>query len=187
MIGGNIWKYWRPVYKYTWAVWQRSSYEHYTDFLNSIKGKTTVVDVGSGTGEYLKSLSYKDILEIYITDPDDESLKLAIENASHLKGSVVHKCCGVDDALYLCNGPNVISYVHVLSVIDDPYLYIAKSKEVLADGGVILVYLSKFNGVTFLDVVSRLFGFRQLLVDDVLQGFDKQSVGLLNYCYIYKG
>lgn len=187
MIKINVWKYWRPIYKYTWAVWQKSSYGHYIDFLSSLNGEKKILDVGSGTGEYLKSLPYRGDVQIYITDPDSDSLKLAVENASHLSESLLHQCCGVDDALYLCKAPNVISYVHVLSVIDNPHAYIAKSKEVLAEGGTILVYLSKFNGVTWLDVVSKIFGFRQLMVDDVLKGFDRKSVGLMNYCYIYRG
>ena len=50
----NPWRYWRPIYNYTWAVAQRSSYVHYKRQLKDT-GKT-ILDIGTGEGVYIKHL-----------------------------------------------------------------------------------------------------------------------------------
>ncbi len=51
----NIWRFWRPIYGFTWATWQASSYAHYASYLNALQN-SIVLDIGTGTGEYIKSL-----------------------------------------------------------------------------------------------------------------------------------
>ena len=59
MTNKNIWEYWRPVYGFTWALMQGSSYRHLTQTLQRMEGSRLVLDIGCGTGEYIRHLPRK--------------------------------------------------------------------------------------------------------------------------------
>lgn len=107
----NVWRKWRPVYKYTWARWQHSSYKH---FAANVGENKVVLDIGTGTGAYIKMLP-KNNTYIF-TDIDVESLKNAEQQAKlYLKlGSYQYVCCDAEAALQRFKLCDVISLLHVI-------------------------------------------------------------------------
>src|SRR5206468_2318080 len=115
----NSWAYWRPVYHFTWALAQSSSYRHYRKVLSTFKGK--VLDIGTGTGEYISTLPT--VNTYTFTDVDSGSLAVAEERARSTLQSGTYKIVRSDglDALRANPHQDLISIIHVISVVPDPH------------------------------------------------------------------
>jgi ubiquinone/menaquinone biosynthesis C-methylase UbiE len=177
----NIWRFWRPIYGFTWATWQASSYAHYASYLNTLQN-SIVLDIGTGTGEYIKSLKKNDSCQFIFTDPDEKSLLIAQKNALELGLNCTFIVGGINEILESKLEYTHISLVHVLSVLDDPECSIIKIKNIQTSQVKIIAYLSRFNASSERNKKSKL-GFSRLNRKWLESEFISCRVGLFNRMY----
>lgn len=182
----NSWAYWRPVYRFTWAVAQASSYRHYDGIVSACRGK--VLDIGTGTGEYIKTLPQANTYTF--TDIDAPSLAIAKSRARQTlpQGSYqVLKCDGIE-ALRQNPDQDLISIIHVISVVPDPRRLLDAAVDNLAAGGRIVVYISRFSKYSkwLCNPLFRALGFRMIDMREMGEGWHHERAGMLNDCYIYE-
>jgi SAM-dependent methyltransferase len=181
----NIWKYWRPIYRWTWAKAQESSYQHAAEWL---KGKkATVLDVGTGTGEYIALLPQEN--HYIFTDIDEGSLKKATRRAMDRLGwGFEVKKLSAMEALEQHQDLDVILMVHVISVIGNHEALIRKAMECLKPGGSLLIYINRFSRkfASMDHPIFQGFGFKLINVDQIDVGHVRTQVGLLNECYDFR-
>jgi len=186
MTNKNIWEYWRPVYGFTWALMQRSSYRHLTQSLQRMEGSRVVLDIGCGTGEYIRHLPRKHIYRFVDIDP--KSLAVAQRECERYlrPGHWSLHCMDAEGALITLGPVDVITAVHVISVVDDPQRLIELAKDALTSRGELLLYISRMSKrlPRRLDAIARLFGFRGVNLRHAGE-FDRRHAGLLNECYHY--
>ena len=179
----NIWKLWRPIYKWTWAQAQKSSYAHASAWLSQKKG-LNVLDLGTGTGEYIESLPQGH--RYIFTDIDLPSLKQAQKRAqAHLSGNYECQELSAEEALEAHKNSDVIFMIHVVSVIGDHEKMIRQAIDSLKPGGSLLVYISRMSR-TFSKLDNPLLlglGFKLINLDQIEVPHQRQNVGLLNECY----
>lgn len=183
----NPWKLWRPVYGFTWALAQRSSYEHFCRYTRE-KKNCLILDVGTGTGEYIKNLG-KDNDYIF-SDVDPKALNSARKKAAkYLPQERWNAKVGdADKVITISPKVDVISVIHVISVVKNPLELISKAMENLKPGGSLLIYISRFSaGIKHrCNPLTRALGFRLMNVGDLLPDYRKEKAGWLNCCYIVK-
>ena len=182
----NIWEYWRPVYGFTWAVMQRSSYRHLTQTLRHMDSPKVVLDIGCGTGEYIKHLPRRHTYRFVDIDP--KSLEIARRECErHLPAGhwSVH-CLDAEGALERLGPVDVITVVHVISVVDDPDDIIERAKQALNHRGELLMYISRMSKrlPTHFNGVARVFGFRGLNLHQDHE-LHRRRAGVFNECYQY--
>lgn len=182
----NSWAYWRPIYRFTWAVAQASSYRHYDRIVSACRGK--VLDIGTGTGEYIKTLPQTNIYTF--TDIDAPSLAVAKRRAklNLPQGSYqILKCDGID-ALQKNPGQDLISIIHVISVVPDPQHLLEAAVDSLARGGKIVVYISRFSKYSkwLCNPLFQALGFKMIDMRKMGKGWRRERAGMLNECYIYE-
>ncbi len=182
----NIWTYWRPVYAYTWALMQRSSYHHLTQTLRRMETPKVVLDIGCGTGEYIKHLPKKHTY--HFVDIDQKSLDIARKECErHLEAGrwAVH-CLDADGALEKIGPVDVITAVHVISVIPNPDDVIARAKQRLNHNGHLLLYISRMSKrlPRRLNGIAQAFGFRGLNLNRDRE-LHARRAGVFNECYHY--
>lgn len=182
----NIWCYWRPIYRYTWAKVQKSSYDHFQDFTEC--GNKLVLDIGTGTGEYVKKLSVNN--KYIFTDIDPASLKITATLAEKYlkKDNYEILVCDAFEAIKRHKDIDVISIIHVISVISNPIELIGVAINKLKPGGILLIYISRVSKKIdwFCNPLFRALGFRLLDVGKITSGLLRKKVGILNDCYMYK-
>ena len=182
----NIWSYWRPIYQYTWAIAQHSSYAHFRTSTSS--GNKLVLDIGTGTGEYIKNLPAGN--RYLFTDIDPISLAVAARHArKHLReGSYELVVCDALEAIRTYSDADIISIIHVISVVSDPGELIRSAKERLKPGGTLLIYISRISKkIDWLcNPLIRSLGFKLLDVRKITDGLLRKKIGVLNDCYIYR-
>lgn len=184
--GLNSWSYWRPIYHLTWAIAQRSSYKHYKSVVADCHGK--VLDIGTGTGEYIQDLPKRNTYTF--TDIDAPSLAVAEKRAKERLGNGTYKilnCDGVH-ALKAITNQDLISIIHVISVVPDPEELLKLAIEKLAPGGKIVVYISRFSKYSkwLCNPLFRALGFKILDMRKMEGSWQYKRAGLLNDCYIYE-
>jgi SAM-dependent methyltransferase len=186
MSSKNIWQYWRPVYGFTWALMQRSSYRHLVQTLQRMEGNRVVLDIGCGTGEYIRHLPRKHIYRFVDIDP--KSLEVARRECErHLRpGHWSLHCMDAERALRTLGPVDVITAVHVISVVEHPLRLIALAKDTLSSRGELLLYISRMSKrlPRRLDAVARLLGFRGVDLRHA-EDFHRRHAGLVNECYHY--
>lgn len=184
----NPWRYWKPVYGFTWALFQRSSYRHFSDFTRSAPVGKLVIDVGTGTGEYIKYVSPAN--RYIFTDIDSQAIRCAADaaRASLPEGSWSVRIGDARHVMEALPHADLISVIHVISVVDDPASVIDLALQRLNPSGVLLIYISKLSKpLRYLgDSIFRPLGFRLLDVEAYLPRFHRESAGWLNYCYIVR-
>lgn len=182
----NSWKYWRHVYSYTWAVAQRSSYEHFQHYIRG--GNKVVLDIGTGVGEYIKKLPKNN--RYIFTDLDPIALGDAeVQCRKHLKPETYELvCCDAVEAVSRSSDIDVLSLIHVISVVDDPEALISASIRSLRPGGILLIYISSISKrIHWLcNPLFRMLGFRLMDVSRFTNGLVRKKAGRLNDCYIYR-
>jgi SAM-dependent methyltransferase len=182
----NIWSYWRPIYRYTWAIAQLSSYGHFRASTSS--GNKLVLDIGTGTGEYIKNLPTDN--RYIFTDIDPVSLAIAGRHArEHLReGSYELVVCDAFAALRDHGDADIVSFIHVISVVADPGELIRTAKERLKPGGTLLIYISRISKkIDWLcNPLVRSLGFRLLDLRKLTDGLLRKRIGILNDCYVYR-
>lgn len=182
----NNWRYWRPIYSYTWAKVQRSSYDHFQGFTEG--GNKLVLDIGTGTGEYVKNLSPNN--KYIFTDIDPVALKITAKYAKeYLKeGNYEIFVCDALEAIKRHKDVDVISIIHVVSVISNPRDLIKTAINHLKPGGILLIYISRISKKIdwFCNPLFRTLGFRLMDVGKITNGLLRKKIGMLNDCYIYE-
>jgi hypothetical protein len=178
----NIWKLWRPIYKYTWAVWQKASYDHYVEYVSALEG-ATVLDIGTGIGAYIPKLNLKSGTKIIFTDPDQASIDRAMSIEHPQKDRFIFDCLDADSAIEKYRQCSHLSLIHVLSVIDEPFQFIDKCYREVGHELEVLVYLSQFNATSSKKTKSLIFGFARLHDAKLARYFKKTSVGSINNFY----
>jgi 2-polyprenyl-3-methyl-5-hydroxy-6-metoxy-1,4-benzoquinol methylase len=181
----NLWKFWRPFYKYTWAVWQKASYDHYAKYINALDD-AIVLDIGTGIGPYISKLNPKPSTRIIFTDPDRKSIYQAMSQDHCKKHLFTFDCIDADGAIKRYKLCTHISLIHVLSVINNPFQFIKKCYKEIGDDLEILVYLSQFNAKSSLKKSSRIFGFARLQKAKLDEHFTKTRVNIINNFYFSK-
>lgn len=186
MTTKNIWQYWRPVYGFTWALMQRSSYRHLIQTLQHMDGSRVVLDIGCGTGEYIRHLPRKHFYRFVDIDPG--SLAIARRECErHLRpGHWSLHCIDAEGALRELGPVDVITAVHVISVVEDPQRLIGLAKDALTARGELLLYISRMSKrlPRRLNSVARMFGFRGVNLRHADE-FRRRDAGLFNECYHY--
>ena len=186
MASKNIWEYWRPVYGFTWALMQQSSYRHLVHTLAHMDAPRVILDIGCGTGEYIRHLprqhSYR------FVDIDAKSLEVARRECErHLRpGQWSLHCLDAESALRTLGPVDVVTAVHVISVVDHPMRLISLAKEALKPHGELLFYLSRMSKriPRRLDRVARMLGFRGVRIGQAGE-FICRRAGVFNECYHY--
>jgi len=182
-------KFWTSTYKFTWAVVQRSSYKHFIKYTHN-KDKSVILDIGTGTGEYIKMLAKNN--QYIFTDIDEKALKKAEQRAQkYLSGSNWHIKVGDAKEILACREyPDIISLIHVISLISDPQSFIKLALGNLNNNGELLIYVSQYpsNMQRIYNMFMRLLNFNPLKIDNILSSFNysKERIGLFNYCYRIK-
>ena len=181
-----MWSVWRPIYRWTWAQAQKSSYEHAAEWL---KGKKTrVLDVGTGTGEYIVLLPIGN--RYTFTDIHQASLDKAKARAQKYLNDAVFdfQKISAEEALEKNPEMDVILMVHVISVIGNHEDLIRKAMKALKPGGSLLVYINRFSrSLAMLDNPVLLgLGFKLINVDAVNVPHSRNKVGWMNECYEFK-
>lgn len=181
----NIWRYWRPIYRYTWAIAQKSSYSHFRSYTSS--GNKLVLDIGTGTGEYIRNLPANN--RYIFTDIDPVALDIAARHAKeHLHdGNYELVVCDASEAINRFKDADIISIIHVISVVSSPGDLIRDALENLKPGGILLIYISRISKKIdwFCNPFVRTLGFRLLDVRKITDGLLRKKVGMLNDCYMY--
>ena len=174
----NKWIFWRPIYRYTWALWQRSSYRHFASYLNTLEN-ATFRDLGTGTGAYIPLLALKESTHIIFTDPDPLALAQAQASPSACAQNFSFDVLDAEHALVKYSNVTHLSLLHVYSVLDAPcdFLDLCQRK---APQVIMLIYLSKFNGLRWLDFLSSRLGFKQIDRSVLHARFSYESVSRLN-------
>jgi ubiquinone/menaquinone biosynthesis C-methylase UbiE len=178
----NVWQKWRPVYKYTWARWQQSSYRHFAKHVGENK---VVLDIGTGTGAYIKMLPQNNF---YIfTDIEAASLKNAEEQAKiYLKpGTYQFVCCDAESALQQFNQVDVISMLHVITVIPAPEKLLNQIASMMHPNMQVFIYVSGFSKKmpAMLNGFVKFFGFNVIKVGGLHQNLDAEKVCFFNERY----
>ncbi len=179
----NRWKYWRPIYRFTWALAQSSSYR---DFNAHLRGEAKkVLDIGSGTGEYIKSL--RTDCQFYFSDIEAASLAKAKSRAQRYlrPGSFHFLQADAHEAIKQVPSVDVISLLHVISVIPEPQKLIEEAYDKLSPGGELLIYISRMSK-RFADVEGVMFrqlGFDTVDLMSMRSDWEIKKVGALNERY----
>jgi ubiquinone/menaquinone biosynthesis C-methylase UbiE len=177
----NPWALWRPIYKYSWAVWQKESYKHYAQVVNNIEDGV-ILDIGTGTGEYIKYIKSNNRLKFIFTDPDNKSLELAKIRA-HRQGLNCEFVVGyADEVLEKVSFCTHLSLIHVLSVIDEPFDFIESAKKNYKNAK-IYVYLSRFSAKSGLTMSRTRVGFRRLEKNKLIKYFQVEKISALINLY----
>lgn len=181
----NPWKYWRPIYKYTWAFVQRSSYRHFAAYTQKLSAGL-VVDLGTGTGEYIHTVARGH--RYLFSDVEPRSLQLASKRAQACLpgGSWSIQLGDAESVIARAPRADVVSVIHVISVVNDPHALVAAALENLRPGGCLLIYISRFSGCfrSLCNPLIKRLGFRLIDVESMLPHFRKEAAGWLNYCYV---
>lgn len=166
----NLWRIWRPVYKYTWAKWQRQSYIHFANILNNSDSEI-VLDIGTGTGEYIELLENHTRRKFIFSDPDAKSLNIAEYraqmrglNASYIVGDAFEVLSKVDDC-------SILSMLHVLSVLEQPFDFVDRAVKKYGEQIKIYAYLSRFNETHLSTDQDLRLGFARLRADELRKRF----------------
>lgn len=177
----NKWALWRPIYQYTWAKWQRSSYRHFADYINALDN-ATVLDLGTGIGSYIHLLKPKANTRIIFTDPDSLSLAQAAAVPSPWATNFIFDVLDAESAVAKYSEASHISLVHVYSVLTDPEAFLERCHQ-FTPHVTMLIYLSRFNGMRGLDHISSALGFKQIDVSLLKSRFQHEAVGRLNVSF----
>ncbi|MCX8515643.1 MAG: class I SAM-dependent methyltransferase [Alphaproteobacteria bacterium] len=186
----NPWRLWRPIYNVTWGLWQQSSYRHFARFTHQQRN-LTILDVGTGVGNYIKYISGHN--RYVFTEPDKVALKKAeLIAARYLpqlvaKGKAIFKVGYGDDVLQKSPKVDVIVLIHVLSVVPRPKSLVTLALKKLKPGGRLMIYVNTRQHFLFrfFNPLVRLIGFRFLNMTAILPaGYRVEKAGKLNACYI---
>ena len=115
----NKWACWRPVYPYTWAIWQQSSYRHFAKCMNALEG-ATILDLGTGIGSYIPLLKLRPGTRMIFTDPDPIALARAQSIQSDSSNHFSFDVLDATGALEKYSAVTHVSMLHVYSVLPDP-------------------------------------------------------------------
>jgi ubiquinone/menaquinone biosynthesis C-methylase UbiE len=181
----NVWQKWRPVYKYTWARWQQSSYRHFAKHVGHNK---VVLDIGTGTGAYIKMLP---INNTYIfTDIDAASLKVAEEQAKiHLKPNTYQfVCCDAECAIKQFAYVDVIALLHVITVIPAPEKLLKQITDIMKPHMQVFIYVSGFSKKMprALNKFVKFLGFNVIKVGGLHENLNAEKVSFFNERYYLK-
>jgi phosphatidylethanolamine/phosphatidyl-N-methylethanolamine N-methyltransferase len=182
----NPWTYWRPIYRYTWALAQRSSYKHFCSYLRN--GGKRVLDIGTGTGVYIKNLTRNNFY--YFSDVDEKSLDKAKTVANKYLNDNSY-CFYQGDALNILSevsDVDIISLIHVISVVPEPEQLIKTAIEKLNSQGELIIYISSLSKkipLSFENTFKHL-GFKPLRLENMGVKWTVHKVSPLNECYVYR-
>lgn len=184
---GNPWRYWRPIYRYTWAFLQQSSYLHFSSYTRNLQSRL-IIDLGTGTGEYISKVGASNA---YIfSDIDAVSLEKAANRASAFLPEGCWRVQLGDAREVVATAPqaDVVSVIHVISVVEDPGLLIQTALDNLKPDGRLLIYISRFSRYFqyLCSPLNTIMGFRLINVEKILPNFTRESAGWFNYCYVVR-
>lgn len=187
-VGLNPWLFWRPVYNFTWAKWQQSSYRHFGKWTEKQKG-LKILDLGTGTGDYIRYLG-KDNYYIF-TEPDKQSINQAKKQAArYLKvGQYEFRLGYAEEILQKTEPVDVISMLHVISVVPNPNAVIKLCLKKIKKGGALLIYLNTRRklsmGLKIFNPIFRPLGFRVVDLNKLLPNRTEQQICPFNTCHTY--
>ena len=177
----NRWPCWRAVYPYTWAIWQRSSYRHFANYVNALED-ATILDLGTGIGSYIPLLKLKSGTHIIFTDPDPIALARAqsilSDSSSHFSFDVLD----ANSAIEKYSSVTHVSMLHVYSVLPDAVGLLEQCHR-QTPKAFFMIYLSKFNGRPWLNFLSTMFGFSQIDREALKAKFAVSPVGRSNQVF----
>ena len=156
----NKWTCWRSIYPYTWAVWQKSSYQHFAEYVNALE-HAIVLDLGTGIGACIPLLKLKPSTRIIFTDPDSVSLSQAQTVSNESSKQFTFDVLDAKSAIEKYSTATHVSLLHVYSVLPDPLILLEQCRRQVPQA-LLLIYLSKFNGIPWLNFLSSAFGFAQI-------------------------
>lgn len=177
----NKWTCWRPIYPYTWALWQQSSYRHFANYINALEG-ATILDLGTGIGSYIPLLKLRPGTRIIFTDPDPLALAQAqlirSDSSSHFSFDVLD----ANRAIEKYSSVTHVSMLHVYSVLPDAVGLLEQCHR-QTPKAFLMIYLSKLNGRPWLNFLSTAFGFSQVDRGLLQTKFSMSSVGRSNQVF----
>lgn len=181
----NKWSLWRPIYPFTWARWQAASYRH---FANTLGKQHTVLDIGTGIGSYIAQLP-RDNHYIF-TDIDPIALQRAETQAQkYLRpGTYQFACCDAETAVKQFGQADIISLIHVITVLPDPAAFYRVLGEHIGKGTQVYLYVnrfSKFIPPSWAKYTEKL-GFAPLSKHPQAFNGKQHTVSFLNECYMLR-
>lgn len=179
----NAWRWWLPIYKYTWERWQQSSYRH---FAANVGENKVVLDIGTGTGAYIKMLP-KNNYYIF-TDIDSKSLKIAKVQAKKYLSSGTYEfdCCDATTAIKQHSHANVISMLHVITVIPLPEQLLDLIAKTMQPETTLHIYVSGFSKKmpNFLNKLVKFLGFNVIKVQLLHKDLSSEKICVFNERYL---
>jgi len=174
------------LYAFTWAIMQKSSYRHFEKYTH---GKTgcTILDIGTGTGEYIKFIAKNN--HYILTDIDSKSLKKAENRArKYLKNGSWDVKVGDASSVVATEKVDIISCLHAISSLYNPNEFVSLALDSLNQGGELLIYIgypSKKKVSIFYSFLMRIFKLKPVNIEKILYSFkfSQEKISLFNYCY----
>ncbi len=192
IFGFNVWTLWRPVYSFTWGLWQKSSYEHFADFTRK-NHDLTILDIGTGVGPYIKYLGEKNKNRFIFSEPDRLALKVAERRVKKYLPNMMKKNAPefligyAEDILKKTKKVDIIVLVHVISVLPHPDAFLKLALQHLKPGGKIMLYVNtrKSKLAHSLNPLTRALGFQSVDMEKIIpKKYRVERAGALNTCYI---
>ena len=190
----NVWTIWRPIYAFTWGIWQKNSYQHFVVMTKKYRG-LSILDLGTGIGPYIKDLGDNNKNKFVFTDPD----RLALATAEHSAKKNLPKLFATrhlqfrvgkaEEILKKINKVDIIVLIHVISVLPDPVGVLRLALTKLKPGGKIMMYVNtrKSKLAHRLNPLTRALGFQFINMDKIApKKYSTERAGALNTCYIIR-
>jgi 2-polyprenyl-3-methyl-5-hydroxy-6-metoxy-1,4-benzoquinol methylase len=177
----NKWTCWRAIYPYTWAIWQQSSYRHFANYINALEN-STILDLGTGIGSYIHLLKLKPGTRIIFTDPEPVALAQAQSIPSESSIQFSFDVMDANSAIKKYSSVTHVSMLHVYSVLPDAVGLLEQCHR-QTPNALLMIYLSKFNGISWLNFLSTLFGFSQIDSTLLKTKFSMHAVGRNNLVF----
>lgn len=151
----NSYKYWAPVYDYTFGAITRAGRQWAVDYINGRSGR--VLEIGVGTG--LSLHRYGSHLDITGIDVSSDMLDKARQKVAEKGLTHVTRISEMDarSLAFPDNHFDTVVAMHLVSVVPEPEKVLAEMARVCKPGGEILIVNHFARSEGFLAALERLF------------------------------